>query len=223
MKKRACILTILLLFIYFFQNLPLSTAVVCEAGEASCILSEQFGLNQSQIPTDPEEIRRLYLQKEWTEFISKNKILGPINSFFTEISLVFKILFAHPYEISLTLASIMALWFLALFWTARSVESSKAISGGTATLIGVAGATLLAQIRLLKVIATFLLDLIFRQENWWIRSIILILIVGALVFTNTLSKLVEKYFKKKSAEKVHEEEKEDVKEVKTIINKAEER
>ena len=96
------------------------------------------------------------------------------------------------------------------------IKSSEVINSTVAILIGFLIAIILAQIHFFKLIASFSIGLIFKPENWWMRAITLIIILGALAFAHVLSKMVEQNLKKSGKKKEESELKQKVKEVKAL-------
>ncbi|MBS3077251.1 hypothetical protein J4233_03175 [Candidatus Pacearchaeota archaeon] len=222
--KKSNILIILLLVISIFPLIQ-TVKAICDPGDSRCILAEQFGLDPSQIPKDREDIQQLYLQKEWTRLIEKNKFLGPIHQFFTKISWLFIILFHHPYEFSLTLFAIIVLWFLFGTQIAKMFEAGFGLKGIYAFGIGMLGAVILSWVPpnsagIIEMITSALLDLIFKQENWWMRTIIVVVIIAVIVLEVRVSKSAEKYIKEQKVKNTQEESKEQVEEIKALGKEA---
>src|SRR3989344_1302950 len=91
------------------------------------VIGGAFNVNQSKIPTTPEDIEQLrqnFLKQQWTEIISKNKVLGPLHNFFVNNTIIFQILFAHTYELSLTLFGIIILWFFFMTKATKIIDST---------------------------------------------------------------------------------------------------
>lgn len=202
MKKRANIfLVFILLTTIFLIN---SSLAVSDPGDVSGVLGEQFGINPDDIPTDPTEIEHRYLKQEWTEIISNSSVLGPIHRAFEKNTSIFKILFAHPYEVSLTLIGILILWFFFLFQVSKIIEGQGMLKGWQALIASLAFSVILAQVKLFEMITTTLLDIIFKQENWWIRSIITIAIFAGLAVLYVLSRMASKKLKEQNKEKTEQ-------------------
>lgn len=209
--KKSIILT--LAFILLLS--PLVHAA-CQASDSRCLLAEQFGLNESQIPKSSGDIKQLYLQKEWTSVIEKNKILGPIHQSLTRNPWFFVILFARPYELSLIFFVTIVLWFLLSTQIAKIVEASTGMKGVYAFAIGLLGAIILAQVRVIYVISNFLLDLIFKQENWWIRLIIILVIIVVIAIEHRVAKYAEKYIKEQNKAKLTQKQEEQVRRIEKL-------
>lgn len=165
--------------------------------DASSVIGNQIGVDAEKIPTSQEEINKIrddYLKKEWGEILSKNKILGPIHNFFSndKTQVIFLFFFAHSYEISLTFLLIFLLWIFFAVVGKKIFSLTEKYS----TWIGIGCAILLAQVRAIKLIVNFFLDLFGKQENWWIRAIIMIIAFGFLAAGIVLSKMLSQYMRK---------------------------
>lgn len=172
-------------------------------GDAAEVIGNTFNVPKDKIPTTPEDIEKIrqdFLKKKWTEVIEKNKYLGPIHGFFIKIAPVFLVLFAHPYEFSLIFLLIVIIWIWLASQSTKIVKSFGFVKEGFAFLIGIGVAIIFAQTRIIKVVATFLLDLVFKQENWWMRTIIVVLILGIFAVAHVMSKLVLKLIIKRKEE-----------------------
>jgi len=223
MRKTTISIFLLLIFFLSFAAVSLNfVAAQQDPGDVSQVLGDEFNISKDKIPTDPEDIRQLYLKLRWTEVIENNKIIGPINKFFTKIQIVFEILIAHKYEMSLTFFLIFILWFLIAFQASKMIESYGRVKGWKALAMGLVIAAILAQIRIIKIVATTILDLIFKQENWWIRLIIGIVAFGVVAAVYVLSRMVGQRLKKKHKQRVEEESEQKLKEVKGFVSGVEE-
>lgn len=215
------------IYILIFALL-LTTALVHAADEgapadASEALAKEFNISKDKIPTTPEglaELKERYLKQQWEETISKNRVLGPIHNFFKKISVVFQILFAHPYEISLILFLTIILWFFLAVQASKIIESLDFVKSGIAFLMGLIVAIILAQIKFINLIVTFVLSISIKQESWWIRTIIIVIGLGFLAVIHVVSKMLTKYIQEKDKKKKEQKLEEKVKEVETITSHA---
>jgi len=202
-------LFLILVFFITFNLIDLSSAQQ-DPGDVSQVIGNEFNISSEKIPTSQEDIEKLrqgFLQKEWTELISKNKVIGPVHNFFSneKTQIVLKIIFAHPYEISLTFFLILILWLLILIQSTKIVKSSEIIKKELAFPIGIAIAIIFAQLKIIKLIVTFSLDLAFKQENWWIRVIIIIFFLAFVALAYALSGILAQHFKKQKEAKTKKE------------------
>ena len=208
MKKRVFLLILLL-------AIPLIQAAA-DPSDASQVIGEEFGVNPDNIPTDPEEIKSQYLQQEWAKLVAENKILGPIHRFLIKISPVFSVILNHPYEISLTFFGIFVLWLLIVLGGLKFCKSFN-LNGWLSGGIGIVFASILAQINLIGIVVTSILDIIFKQENWWIRLILGILIIGAIVIAIYSWLYLSSYIKKQKKAGKEKEADQKLKETKAFV------
>lgn len=200
---------ILILNLIFISLFAFSSAQ--DSGE---IIKKEMGINPDNISTNLDQIKEDYLQEKWTEFIANSKILGPFHLFLKKISLLFQILFAHPYEISLTLFLIIVLWIFVVLKTSEIINATRIIKGSISLAIGVGLAIILAQVGVLNILSVFAKDLIMKPENWRIRTIVIIITFGVMAFLYVLSSIISKHIKEKVKEKREEESEQKVKEIK---------
>ena len=81
-------------------------------------------------------------------------------------------------------------------------------------LHGIALAIIFAQTTILNVSTTFALDIIFSPDNWWIRSIMIVLVFGFLTVSYVVSQLIAKHIKEQRTKTNEEETERKVKELK---------
>jgi len=114
-----------------------------------------------------------YLQKEWTSILMKNKVVASIDSFLKQINIVFVVLFGEDYNlISLTLWLVIASWLVLTFAVANVLIGQFNLGSALSLFIGVIVSIILAQVRILNFIITFVLNLAFAPELWYVRLII---------------------------------------------------
>ena len=73
-----------------------------------------------------------------------------------------------------------------------------------------------AQIKAISSFATFFVDLLTKEENWWVRAIIIVVTLGVIAVGYVLSKLVRQYFEKSKEDKDKKDTKQGVEEVKAL-------
>ncbi len=209
MEKSSVIKLILILNLIFISLFAFSSAQ--DSGE---IIKKEIGIDPNKIPTNLDELKEDYLQEKWTEFISKSKILGNLHKFLTKFSFLFIVLFAHPYEISLTLFLIIVLWFFVFLKTTEIINASRITKKSISLVIGAALAIILSHVGILKTLSVFIKDLILKPENWWMRTIIIAITFGVIAVVYVLSSILSRHIKEKAREKAEEESIQKVKEVK---------
>lgn len=159
-----------------------------------------------------DEARRAYFSQEWKEMLLKNKFISEIDSFFTEITILFRIFFGMPYSLSITLFLVIILWIIIALQGAKIVRNGFGIPEGISYLIGIAIAITLSQIQLLRRLIVFLTKFIFYRESAWARFIVFVVIIGIFIliyyFGGALSAFLEQRRKKKKGEETETKQKE---------------
>jgi len=139
-----------------------------------------------------------YLGQEWKILLMKNQAIAAMDSFFTKISVVFKILFGAPYSMSIILLGIIFLWFVVFLDAGRVINSWGIIgTGGLAYFASGLLAIILAQIKILEYIILILGRLAFSPANRWTRLFIMLAIFLGFVFFEFLVNWYNKFLKKR--------------------------
>jgi hypothetical protein len=155
----------------------------------------QAGQQQYEQYTTAEN-KSAYLTQEWSNLLGKAKIIGPIHNFLTAHQLIFQIVFAHPYEISFTFFIIIILWIIIALHGNKLLKSAGIIKPEFSWIAGILIAILLAQTGLYSIIGKGLSDLIFSQGSWWLRAILIIVILAILFVIYIIGNQVEAALKK---------------------------
>lgn len=153
--------------------------------------------------TDKE--KREYLFKELQDNLLKNKAVSVLDSFFTKISPVFIALFGEPYTLSGILLVIVILWFYFFFKFSEIFTNYSAFSKGVCWIIGLGVTIIMAQTKILRKIAEFLVWLIFYKEAAWWRFLIVVAIAGALVLLYVISSAIGKSSENQKKKKLEKE------------------
>ncbi len=177
------------------------------------VLEDKLGTRLSDIPQTPEAIANQYLTQEWGNIIIKNKFLGPVHTAFTNNPLIFNILFAQPYTLSLTFFCLVILWLLIIGTSTDIISSGIGLKKGVSWLLAGLFAIILAQVGILKVVVTFVLDIILSQADWWIRLLFFIIAGAALLVYWYASKAIAKSLKASKERKKSAEQDEKIKEL----------
>jgi hypothetical protein len=116
-----------------------------------------------------------------------NPTINSINSFFTSIGIVFRILFGQDYSLSLVLFITIILWVFFVISFNRIFKNFMPFSKGISFIISILLTIILAQIQILDGISNFIISRIFNL-SWWIQIIIIFIIVVALIVILSLLK-----------------------------------
>ncbi|PIN92660.1 hypothetical protein COU61_01350 [Candidatus Pacearchaeota archaeon CG10_big_fil_rev_8_21_14_0_10_35_13] len=192
------IVALLLIPLVLSQTDP-SAGINDNLGDAKKIVDKVQNVSQNFNSADTA---KSYLRQEWEKVIAGNKYLGPVYSFLTSktVSLIFKILFAEPFALSWAFLIVVVLWFY-FQGIINKAGWGFGLKDSSAILVGVAGAIILAQLRLYRGIVYIFGLLIFSPEAWWFRALIALFMVVLLVIVKALSNVLAARLKKAREEK----------------------
>ena len=160
-----------------------------------------------------KEISSNYLKQEWNKILLDNKYISSMDSFFTKISIIFRILFGIPYSLTLTLFFVIILWFAIFLSLPGIIENSTSLSSGVSWLISLGITIILAQIQVLNRIIVFLIKFISYPENSWLRLLVGILIFVGIIIFYYIEKYLSKYLEKKKKKKIENKTKQTQKKI----------
>ena len=155
-----------------------------------------------------------FIGSQWKEFLLKNKAIAGVDAFFTKINLVFVVLFAHGWAISLEMLFIFLLWLFTLI-SLYSYLKLKLENGWTKLFISLGVTLILAHSKIFNYVSESAVKVIFYKSSAGWRSLMLILVLGGLVIylmlnrtiRDSLQKAREKRDKELLKEKVEKTEK----------------
>jgi len=159
-------------------------------------------LNKISSAANPENWNDL--METWKQNFLSSEIISEINNFFTNINIVFLVLFGESYSLSLLLYFVIFLWIFFLIKISGAL-SATLFSKGVSFLISFGLTIILAQLNLFSAISGFFVKLISMPETPWIGILIFVGINVFLVFIGMIEKLIEK--KIVANKKILEEEK----------------
>ena len=204
MKKSLALLIIFVLFVNLFI---LSSVSLVSATPDLGQLEE--GKEQIETLTEQDYWNEKwdYLGQEWKKIFLKNPVISALDSFFTNISIVFRILFGVPYSMSLVLLGVIFLWVVIAFDAGRIISAYNLLKGWMAYVGWALLAIVLAQVKVFEYIILFLGRLAFAPSHWMARTaIILGLISGFFVYEAFMSLLNKYLIDMKAAAKKHSAE-----------------
>lgn len=197
LQKNAFALSFFLsaLLLSFIAFCPFTTAALDTSAAEN--IAETVEKAKENLPTDPQQIREEYLAREWSKFIAQAPVIGSVHTYFLTHPLLFQILFAHPYEFSLTFFGIFILWLFFAIAATHIAAATTLIPRGGNTSIGICFAILLAQITFISLLVTTALKLVYSNEYWWVRLLIALLLFVLLVLAYHGSSIISKFLKQR--------------------------
>ena len=156
-----------------------------------------------------------YLQKEWKNILSKNKVIMAIDTFMKKSfpNNTFRILFGINWNIEYlpTIIGIVVFWIILFMAVANLLKlvpipiENQQIAGALSYVFSLLLMVIFAQINLFYDVINWLGKLIFKQENALMKFLYFFLTVIIFVLIVTISNLISKA-SKESKEKAKQEE-----------------
>ncbi|MBI2124233.1 hypothetical protein HYT92_00420 [Candidatus Pacearchaeota archaeon] len=182
------------LFIAFVVFLLVSVSLMFVSQLAKAqddILGLPAGLSPEEVEKTQEKVEGKwdYLAREWKNIFLKNKFVSATDSFFTKISIVFRILFGMEYSMSLVLLIVIILWFYFLINLLQMHRYFSIFSGWVNYIISFGLVIIMAQVKVLEKIAQFFVWLILGIiSSWWFSLIITAVLIVVLVILYKFNK-----------------------------------
>jgi len=209
MKKRNILFCFLLFSLLAFNILGVTAEVAVEGlGDLEENI-EDLEEKAEEIENLPENIETKwdYLGNEWKNVLLKNKLVSGLDSFFTQISVIFEVLFGEPYSLSLTLFFIVLLWFYLLFKIKEILGDFGMFSPAISWAMSFVVVMLISRTDGIKSVVGFFGNLIFSQESLGLKWIIFIIIAVIMIFIYKFSSLLGESYKATKEGLEKEEEK----------------
>ncbi|MBI2047196.1 hypothetical protein HYT26_03475 [Candidatus Pacearchaeota archaeon] len=180
------------LIAYFLFSLLISMFVFQIANvHAQEIPGLPAGLSPEEVEKTQEKVEGKwdYLAREWKNILLKNKFVSAIDSFFTKISFVFRILFGMEYSMSLVLLIVIILWFYFLINLLQIYRYVSIFSGWVNYVVAFGLVIIAAQTKVLEKIAKFVIWFILGIiSSWWFSLIIMVVLIIILIILYKLNK-----------------------------------
>lgn len=185
-----------LVFVLF--AILLVSSVFGQTGGAEDQIKETIGTIEKNISTArefTEADKWNFLGAQWKEFLLKNKAIASVDSFFTKINIVFVILFARSWNISLEMFFIFLLWIFTLISLIGYTNIFLVKSNIQRFFVALALTIVLAQVKLFYYISVGLNKLIlYKSSSWWKFTIFVVIIAGFFIYL-ILNKEIAKLIK----------------------------
>ncbi|MCK9568293.1 hypothetical protein M0R72_05070 [Candidatus Pacearchaeota archaeon] len=156
---------------------------------------ELADLNKITVVADPQNWGELL--ESWKQSILQNEFVAGINSFLTNINVVFIILFGENYSMSLFMFFVIVFWVFFLLQIAGILRMTSIFSKGVSWIIAVGLTIVLAQVKLYSTLSNLLFNNSFiLNAEPWVGALVYVGIIILLVFLGSVSKIVEKKLEK---------------------------
>jgi hypothetical protein len=229
MKKRFIYFIVLISALFLFLIYPIlsqdvPTGVVPGAGSISQEkmenITDQFDkANEWRENITENQAARDYLKTELKKALLNNPFIKSMNDYFERNTLFFRIVFGMDYSLSLTLFFVIIIWFVTFLKLPDLIKGKKKILGREieineilAWIFSLIITMLLAFLQVFYLISRLFIQIMFFNENSFIRIVIFILLILVIViyykFLSNFSR-DKKLQEKKNAEeetKLHQEE-----------------
>lgn len=151
-------------------------------------------------------------------FVTESTVLAPIHTTLSQdsIQILFQILFAHQYELSLAFLLILIMWTIVWLQGSRVVEAMGIVNNLLSFLMGALVAIILAQARIFYLIASTVSNLFFNQDNVVFKTFIAVMAIWVIGFFFVLLKITENIARQKAKERKKNEFSQELKEVKAL-------
>lgn len=163
----------------------------------------QDAIDKARGTTQAEYWENIGLQ--WKEFLLRNKFVSAINTFFTDINIVFLILFGMDWSISFNMFFAFGFWiivFLSIYNYMKSVDKA-----GIGIIYSLVIVILLAQINLFEYLGTWSTGLIFYGNSIVWKVLTFIFLTGFCVGFALFHKSIANFLKRRKEEKEKRKEK----------------
>lgn len=136
-----------------------------------------------------------FIGSQWKELLLKNKAIAGIDAFFTKINIVFVVLFAHDWSISIEMLFVFLLW-LFTFLSSLSYARSRIDNPWTGFGVSLGVALIFAHALIFNYLATGAVKLVLYKPSAGWRLLIIAAELIALFLYLKLNQLISKSLKK---------------------------
>jgi len=161
-----------------------------------------------------ERDRWNFIGSQWKEFLLKNKFIAGVDAFFSKISVVFVILFAKSWELSIEMLFVFMLWLFTVLSLYGYFFFFKA--KGIRWIGSVLGAVALAQAKVFYFISAGMYKLVFLKNGYWWNFLTFIVCIGLIVLYLKINKVISKQLEKTRKKRDEHEKDVEFKEVKAF-------
>ncbi len=157
--------------------------------------------NVTKIKEFTEKDKWDFIGSRWKEFLLKNKAIAGVDAAFTKANIVFVVLFAKSWEISIEMLFVFMIW---LFTVLSLYGYFFFFNTKWIRLVGsVLGAVAFAQARVFYFISAGMYKLVFLKNGYWWNFLTFVVCIGLIVLYLKINKVISKQLE--NAKKKHEE------------------
>ena len=175
---------------------------------------DNVGGNITAVRDFTERDRWNFIGSQWKEFLLKNKVIAGVDAFFTKISVVFVILFAKSWELSIEMLFVFMLWLFTVFSLYGYFFFFK--TKGIRWIGSILGSIALAQARVFYFISAGMYKLVFLKNGYWWNFLTFIVCIGLIVLYLKVNKVISKQLEKSRKKRDEHEKDVEFKEVKAF-------
>ncbi len=195
--------------IFFFAVLLLAIVPMVLQFVSGQEPSAPYGLSPEEIDERLQQLQQMQNVTQWQLIgerfklsLLRNPIIDGIDAAFTKISWLFSFLFGMPYSLSVTLLMAIALWVWIFLIASGFLYKSFRLSSSASYGITFVVCILLSLFHVWENSINAMGTVIFAQEAWWLRIVLIFMFIGFLYLLMYLSKLAgqELEKRKKAAE-----------------------
>jgi len=147
-----------------------------------------------------------YLGGKWGDILLKNSVVKSLDSFFTQFSIIFRIVFGINYSLSFVFFGIVFLWLFVFLESARVFGVFERTQGLIAYFVSGVLAMMFANFKAFEYLALNLGRFIFSSESVLSRVIFFLIVVAGFFLLNYLNGFFIKSLKKDIKMQKKEEE-----------------
>ncbi len=169
--------------------------------------SENLENNITKVKEFTDKDKWNFIGSQWKEYLLKNKAIAGVNAFFTKINVVFLILFATSWSLSIEMLFIFLVWLFTLLsiYSYLSFFRNQWIRFGACFL----GVIALAQAKIFYFVSHGFYNLIVLKPSGWWRFATFIVCVVLLIVYFRFNQIISKQLEE--SRKLTEEHNKDVK------------
>ena len=194
MKKSRLILFVLIivLLIYILPNVLAQTPEYPTSleGDAGKILN---AANQIKDFKDTN-LSSEFLKKQWGDLLLKNNVTGPFMKAINATSPFFNPIFKYTIGLEPSLTFLffltLAIWIALVSATYRTTNLASILSKRSHIIFAFGLIIIISIFGITKAIAEFIINLLEKMQTWWIKLIVITIIIALLIINQIIAKII---------------------------------